>query len=107
MLVLPRVPVCLRRMGTTRKTLRAAHLLITWLLVRMAGVAECDPVTDHWSAPEEARPLDGVLAEPVADRVHRRLQARVPWFGGSREQIQLAGAGVAQAREADAQRADG
>ena len=60
------------------------------VIVRMAGVAEGDPVSDHCSATEKARPLDGVLAKPVADRIHRRLQARVPGFRGSREQIHLA-----------------
>ena len=53
------------------------------------------PNADSLRAAQQARPLHRVLAEPVADRVHRRLEARVARLGGRGEQIHLAGAGVA------------
>ena len=68
----------------------------------MPGVAKGDPVSDHRSAAQQPRPLYRVLAKSVADRVHRRLQTRVAWFGRSREEIHLPRAGIAEPREPDA-----
>jgi hypothetical protein len=56
----------------------------------VAGVAERDPIPHDWSAAQEARPLHGVLAEPVSDRVHGQLQTLTARPRRSREEVQLA-----------------
>src|ERR1043166_821620 len=42
-------------------------------VIRVACIPERDPVPDHPGSPQQARTLDRVLAEAVADAVHRCL----------------------------------
>jgi hypothetical protein len=63
----------------------------------VARITESDPFSDHPSPAQEAGALERVLAKAVADRVHRGLEAGDPGLLRVDEQVELAGAGVAQA----------
>src|ERR1700694_871824 len=72
----------------------------------MAGVPDRDPVPDHAGATEKASPLQGLLAETVADRVHRRFQALAAGSRRIGEEVHLSRISVAEPADPDAQGPD-
>src|SRR5713101_1563982 len=77
----------------------------SFLVVGVASVAEGDPIPNHRSAAQKPRPLHGVLAEAVTDRIHGHLQALVPRPRRPGEEVQLAVV-VAESRQPDTERSD-
>jgi hypothetical protein len=72
----------------------------------VAGIAEGDPVADHWCPAEQPRALHGVFAEAVADRVDCGLKPLIARPDLPSEQAHLPGVRVRQPGEPHTERAD-
>src|SRR5256885_146622 len=67
-------------------------------------ITKRDSVPHHPGPTQQPGALHGVLAEPVADRVHRRLEPLLTRRRGLAEQIELACVALGQSRQPDPQR---
>src|SRR6266566_2872402 len=97
----PAASSLLEAMPTSCSKSRSKSRLIASGFIRVPRITKRDPVSHHPGPAEQTRALDGVFAEPIADRIHRGLEpllARTCWFG---EKIKLAASALAQPRQAD------
>src|SRR5439155_590149 len=72
--------------------------------IRVARIPERDAVPNNPGSAQQTRALDGVLAEPVADRVDRSLQPLATRAHAFREQVELSARAIAERRASDAER---
>ena len=73
----------------------------------MACITKRDAISHHSRPTQQARALECVLAEPVANPVDRVLQALRARVGRLHEEVELSGVAVAEAAQPDAEGADG
>src|SRR5438270_9704424 len=64
--------------------------LFEFAFIRVPCITKRDPVPHHPGSPQQPGALHGVLAEPVADRVHRRLEPLLARRNRLAEQVELA-----------------
>src|SRR5258708_28122655 len=85
---------------SNQRTTARGPLAGTSILIPAACVAEGDPVAHHLCPAEQASSLHRVLAEAIADRVDRGLQALIPGPNLTCEPPHLTGIRLRQPSEA-------
>ena len=68
--------------------------------IGVACITKGDPVSHHPGPAEEARALESLLTEPIADRVHGSFEPLAARSGRGGKQVELTGIAVAKPGQA-------